>query len=83
MTVSYAEPKPSADQPADAPKPSKAIYVGGLPPGATDEALKEIFSKFGEVSLDPCQDECCKKLKCRKLQCLSENDALCSNLSQA
>ena len=46
--VSYAEPKPVAESAATAPA-SKAVYVGGLPQGATEEALKELFTKYGEV----------------------------------
>ena len=56
VSVSYAEPKAPLEQPSATPKASKAIYVGGLPAGATEEALKELFAKFGEVQFQPRND---------------------------
>lgn len=49
--MSYAEPKTAPEPAAESVKQSKAIYVGGLPPGASEEGLKEIFATFGEVSV--------------------------------
>ena len=57
--VSYAEPKPVAESTATA-QASKAVYVGGLPSGATEEALKELFTKYGEV----CKLQCKRIIHC-------------------
>lgn len=51
LTVSFAEPKQTLQEQQATPAKSKACYVGGLPPGVTDEKIKEIFTKYGEVRL--------------------------------
>ena len=50
LTISYAEPKYSEEQ-AATPLKSRAVYVGNLPPGATEERVKELFTQYGEASL--------------------------------
>ena len=52
LNVSLAEPR-AQEQGAPAATAAaqiKAIYVGNLPEGATEEKLKELFSAHGEVS---------------------------------
>ena len=48
--MSYAEPKNSEIQQQQASQQTKSVYVGKLPSGATEDALKEIFAKYGEVN---------------------------------
>ena len=51
--VSYAEAK-EQQLPEQAPvRPNKAVYVGGLPPGANSDNLTELFAKYGEVNPPP------------------------------
>ena len=50
LTVSFAEPKPSEQAATATATKSRAIYVGGLPPGANDEKLRGSLSKYGDVS---------------------------------
>ena len=58
LTVSYAEPKNTEVQVQQqeqllrqpSTQASKAVYVGNLPPGVTDQKLKEVFTAWGEVS---------------------------------
>lgn len=40
---------PSPKQPVDETT-VKSVYVGGVPPDATVEALKQLFEQYGEVS---------------------------------
>ena len=49
LTISYAEPKYSEEQ-AATPLKSRAVYVGNLPPGASEDRVKELFTQYGEVS---------------------------------
>uniref|UniRef100_A0A1D2A027 RRM domain-containing protein n=1 Tax=Auxenochlorella protothecoides TaxID=3075 RepID=A0A1D2A027_AUXPR len=53
VTVDFAEPSargPGADRGAAAkPAPSRNVFVGGLPAGAGEDALREAFARFGAV----------------------------------
>lgn len=53
MVVSYAEAKEQQQPEGPPPRPNKAVYVGGLPQGATTENLSELFAKYGEVTPPP------------------------------
>jgi heterogeneous nuclear ribonucleoprotein R len=47
ITVNWADPVPEPDE--EAMKEVKSLYVRGLPDGANEQSLKEIFEKFGEI----------------------------------
>ena len=53
-TVDYAEPSKSegggGGGGGGGHSQVKNVFVGNLPPGATEERLRDIFSKYGEVS---------------------------------
>lgn len=46
-TVDYAEP--SKDAQGGGTTGVKNVFVGNLPPGASEEGLRMVFSKYGEV----------------------------------